>query len=98
MLREAAAGNADAWTKLLEPHRARLRRIIELRLDRRLKGRLDASDVLQEAMFEAFQVLPGYLEDRQLPFFLWIRWLAAMKLQSLHRKHLGVQARAAGAR
>jgi RNA polymerase sigma-70 factor, ECF subfamily len=89
VLRQAAAGNAAAWTKLLEPHRARLRHMIELRMDRRLKGRLDASDVLQDAMFEAFRVLPSYLENRRLPFFLWMRWLAGMKLQALHRKHLG---------
>ena len=28
-----------------------------------------------------------------MPFFLWLRWLAGMKLNALHRKHLGFRVR-----
>ena len=38
---------------LLAWYRARLRRRVELRLDRRLQARIDASGVMQEAYVEA---------------------------------------------
>jgi RNA polymerase sigma-70 factor, ECF subfamily len=95
-LRRAEQGDASAWGELLRPHRDRLRRMIALRLDRRLAGRLDASDVLQEVAIEAIRALPAYLDRPELPFFLWMRWLCGATLQAIHRKHLGVQAREAG--
>jgi RNA polymerase sigma-70 factor, ECF subfamily len=95
-LERAARGDQTAWAAMLAPHRARLRRMVALRLDRRLKGRIDPSDVLQEALVQAAQGLPKYLERPQQPFFLWLRWLTGMSLQLVHRKHLGIQARDAG--
>lgn len=89
----AIAGDASAWSALLEGHRARLRRMVALRLDRRLRGRIDPSDVIQETFVEAASSLKRYAERRDLPFFLWLRWLAGMKLNELHRKHLGFQLR-----
>jgi RNA polymerase sigma-70 factor (ECF subfamily) len=45
----ASQGDQAAWAALLNQDRARLRRMVALRLDRRLLGRVDASDVIQEA-------------------------------------------------
>jgi RNA polymerase sigma-70 factor, ECF subfamily len=95
-LRRAAGGDAAAWAELFGPHHDRLRRIVALRLDRRLWGRIAPSDVIQEAAIEAIRLLPKYLEEPGMQFFLWLRWLTGKTLQSLHRKHLGVRARAAG--
>jgi RNA polymerase sigma-70 factor, ECF subfamily len=95
-LRRAAAGDATAFAELFEPHRDRLRRIVALRLDRRLRGRLDPSDVIQEAVIEAIRTLPKYVDGLGMQFFLWMRWLTGKTLQTLHRKHLGVRAREAG--
>ena len=92
-LRRAAEGDQAAWTELMGRHRARLRRMVALRLDRRLLGRIDPSDVIQEASLEAARGLLTYLERPELPPFLWLRWLTGMTLQALHRKHLGVRAR-----
>jgi RNA polymerase sigma-70 factor (ECF subfamily) len=94
-LRRAAAGDTAAWSELIERHRPRLRKMIALRMDRRIRGRVDASDVLQEASIEALRTLPSYLERPEFPFFIWMRWLTGMTLQGLHRKHLEVQARGA---
>jgi RNA polymerase sigma-70 factor (ECF subfamily) len=93
---KAAAGDPAAWAELLQGHRPRLRRMVALRLDHRLAGRLDPSDVLQEVSIQAARALPTYLERPELPFFLWLRWLTGRVLQGLHRRHLGVRARAAG--
>jgi RNA polymerase sigma-70 factor (ECF subfamily) len=89
----AARGDASAWEELLARHLPRLRRMVALRLDRRLVGRLDPSDVLQETCLQAALALPGYLERADLPFYLWLRWLTGRTLQALHRRHLGVRAR-----
>jgi RNA polymerase sigma-70 factor (ECF subfamily) len=96
MLQRAAQGDLHEWGALLERHRKRLLRMVALRLDRRLYGRLDASDVIQEAYLEASARMPEYLHQRPMPFFLWLRFLTGQKVLELHRHHLGAQARDAG--
>ncbi len=93
LIRRASGGDPQAWADLLTAHRARLRRMVALRLDRRLKGRIDPSDVIQEAYVNASSGLAEYAARAEMPFFLWLRWLAGMKLNALHRKHLGCRVR-----
>jgi RNA polymerase sigma-70 factor (ECF subfamily) len=95
-LGRAAQGDPAAWSELLDRYGARLKRMVALRLDVRLRGRIDPSDVIQEATIQAARGLPAYLERPDLPFFLWLRWLTGMTLQGIHRRHLGAQARDAG--
>jgi RNA polymerase sigma-70 factor, ECF subfamily len=95
-LQRAVGGDQAAWARLLAPHRNRLRRMVALRLDQRLRGRIDPSDVLQEAFLQVAQALPKYHEQPGQPMFHWLRWLTGMTLQLLHRRHLGVLARDAG--
>ena len=87
------AGDHRALAELFAQNRDRLRRMIELRMDPRLRARLDASDVLQEAYLEAWQDLGSYLDRPEIPFFLWLRGIAGNKLRELHRHHLGAQRR-----
>lgn len=94
-LAAARAGDHAAIGPLLESYRSRLSRMVSLRMDGRLKGRFDTSDVLQEAFVEAAQRLPRYLEEERMPFFLWVRFLVGQKLLQFHRAHLGAEARAA---
>src|SRR5262249_20910597 len=96
LLAQAAAGDQQAWGTLLARHRDRLRAMIALRLDPRLQGRLDPSDVLQEAFLTASRQLKDYAGERSLPFFLWLRLVTGQKLVALHRHHLGKQLRDAG--
>jgi RNA polymerase sigma-70 factor (ECF subfamily) len=95
-LERAAAGDADGWRHLLARHHDRLRRMVALRLDPRLQGRVDPSDVLQEAYLDAAGQLPAYVQNPAVPFFLWLRLLAGSRLSKLHLRHLGRQRRAAG--
>jgi RNA polymerase sigma-70 factor (ECF subfamily) len=96
LLRQAAQGDRQSLGKLLERDRDRLRRMVVLRLDRRLHGRIDPSDVIQEAQLEAAERLDEYLRNPTLPFFLWLRLITGQRLLILHRRHLGAQMRAAG--
>jgi RNA polymerase sigma-70 factor (ECF subfamily) len=89
-------GGGD-WGTELGRYRRRLRRMVELRLDRRLRGRIDPSDVVQEAYLEAARRRVEYLgEEKPMPFYLWLRFLTAQSLNALYRRHLGAQARDAG--
>jgi len=90
------SGDAEAAAQLFARYRPRLRQIVRLRLDRRLQGRLDPSDVLQEAYLDFARRLPEYARNPSMPFFLWLRFLAGQKLIDLHRHHLGTQMRDAG--
>jgi RNA polymerase sigma-70 factor (ECF subfamily) len=92
-LRRAAAGDKEALRAMLAEHRDRLKRMIHLRLSRRLAGRVDDSDVLQEAFVEVARKLPEYAREPKLPLFLWMRHLTGLKLAEVHRRHLGTQLR-----
>jgi RNA polymerase sigma-70 factor (ECF subfamily) len=95
-LEQARAGDKEALNQLFARHRARLRRMVELRLDRRLLARIDASDVIQEAHIEAVSRLKEYLGEPTYPLFLWLRLIVGERLLKLHRHHLGTQMRDAG--
>jgi RNA polymerase sigma-70 factor (ECF subfamily) len=91
--RRATEGDRAALGELLARHRERLRLMVRLRLDQRLQGRIDPSDVLQEAYLEAFQRFDDYARDPDMPFFLWLRFLTAQRLLILHRRHLAARTR-----
>ena len=93
LLDRAAAGDTAAVTELFSRYRKRLKRMVRLRLNRQLQGRIDDSDILQEAYLEAAQRFPDYLANRQLPFFLWLRHITGEKLIDAHRRHLGAKMR-----
>jgi RNA polymerase sigma-70 factor (ECF subfamily) len=90
------AGDADALAHLFGKHRDRLRQMVRLRLDRRLQGRIDPSDVLQEAFLDIYRRQSEYLADSKMPPFVWLRYLTGQRLLALHRRHLGAQIREAG--
>jgi RNA polymerase sigma-70 factor, ECF subfamily len=96
LLSRARAGDPRALAGLFARYQSRLRHMVRLRLDRRLAGRLDASDVLQEAYLDAHKRFADYLRDPTTPIFLWLRLVTAQKLTDLHRHHLGVKMRDAG--
>jgi RNA polymerase sigma-70 factor (ECF subfamily) len=96
LLRRAAAGDETALAALWERHRARLRRMVRLRLDRRLQGRVDPSDVLQEAYLDLAARLSNYARERSMPAYLWLRLIAGQRLMQIHRQHLGAAMRDAG--
>jgi RNA polymerase sigma-70 factor (ECF subfamily) len=67
--------------------------MIRLRMDHRLQGRIDASDVIQDAFLEATTRYPEYMRNPTMPPFLWLRFITGQRLLVLHRKHLGYQVR-----
>src|SRR5215831_5761822 len=96
LVERARAGDTQALNEIFARHRDRLRRMVELRLDRRLQARVDASDVIQDAYLEVATRLPEYLRNPELPLLLWLRLVVGERLATLHRHHLGTQMRDAG--
>src|SRR5438876_2551446 len=96
LVHRAGAGDPQAQAELFAHYRERLRQMVHLRLDRRLQGRLDPSDVLQEAYLDLARRLPDYAREPSMPFYLWLRFLTGQRLIDLHRQHLGSQMRDAG--
>jgi len=93
LLRNARAGDGDAVNRLMERHRESLRRMVQLRLDRALGARVDASDIVQDVLWEASRRLSDYIRDAKLPFHLWLRELAKDHLIDAHRRHRQAQRR-----
>jgi RNA polymerase sigma-70 factor, ECF subfamily len=97
LIQKALAGDESALAALFERYRERLRRMIRLRLDRRLSGRVDSSDVLQEAYLDVRRRISEFASNpAAMPFHLWLRLITGQRLTDVHRFHLGAQMRDAG--
>src|SRR5437763_10963915 len=95
LLQQARGGDRRAFEQLFAMHRAYLQGMVELRLDAKLRSRLDPSDVVQETYLEAFRRLDTYLEQRPMPFRLWLRQIAYDHTLKAWRRHFGTARRAA---
>ncbi len=89
-------GNEQVLADLFSRHRNRLWRMANFRIDRRLAGRVDADDILQEAYLAASQRIRHYLENPSQSFFVWLRLITRQTLVDVHRRHLGAKMRNAG--
>jgi RNA polymerase sigma-70 factor (ECF subfamily) len=96
LLLRARAGDQKALAELFARFRDRLRKMVRLRLDRRMVGRVDPSDVLQDAYLDVARRFGEYAAAPDVPFYLWLRALTGQRLIDLHRRHLGAQMRDAG--
>ena len=92
LLQQLAAGNESALGDLFALHRDRLWRMVSFRLDHRLRGRIDADDILQEAYVEAARRISHYVRNGR-SFYIWLRLVVIQTMVDLHRHHLGAQKR-----
>jgi RNA polymerase sigma-70 factor, ECF subfamily len=87
LLVNAKRGDEMAIEQLLTRHREALKRMIDMRLDKRVAQRVDVSDIVQEVLVEASRRLQIYLENPAMPFHLWIRQIAKDRIIDAHRRH-----------
>src|SRR5436190_11337526 len=93
LLARASDGDLDACGALLARYQERLLGVIYFRLDPRLRGRIDAADVMQDAFIAATARRAEFFQQSAQSLFLWLRWMVGNTLLELHRQHLGAQMR-----
>ena len=93
LVQRALSGEEAALAELFDAHRARLKRMLNLRMSGRLRARVDASDVLQEAYLDLAQRLPEYAKQTKYPFFLWVRLITGQRLAKAYERHFGAAMR-----
>jgi RNA polymerase sigma-70 factor (ECF subfamily) len=86
-------GNQEALASLFAHYREQLRRMVQVRLDHRLNGRVSPSDVLQEAYIDALKRVHHYFEKPNMPFLGWLRLVVGQRLVDIHRQHLAADRR-----
>lgn len=82
-------GNRQVIGELFEIHRARLLRVVHLRLNPRLRQRVEPADVMQETFLIASNRIDEFLRQDRFSFFVWLRFLAIQKVVDCHREHVG---------
>jgi RNA polymerase sigma-70 factor, ECF subfamily len=93
LVERARTGDREAVNALFTQHHSRLLRMVEMRLDARLRGRIEAADVVQEGFVDVVRRLDEYLKQPAIPLFLWLRLIVGERLAQLYRYHLGAQVR-----
>jgi len=93
IIQRMVEGDEASLAQLFSFYRERLWRIVNFRLDRRLQGRVDPDDVLQESYLNAVQRMDRFLYDYPRSFFIWIRMIVTQTLIDVHRRHIGTQKR-----
>lgn len=93
LLNNAGQGDGDAVNQLMNRHRDSLRKLVQMRLDRAVAQRVDASDVVQDVLLEASQRLDDYVRDAKMPFHLWLRQLAKDRMIDMYRRHRAAKKR-----
>ncbi len=93
LLQFLQADGEHGFVELFSRYRHRLRQMLEFRMDRRMRGREDPSDILQEVYIDAHQRLPHYLKKPELSFYVWLRQLTTQRLIDVHRRHLKAEVR-----
>lgn len=93
LLTAAKAGDAEARERLWNRHRGALHKLVAMRLDRGIQGRVDVSDVVQDALVEADRRLADYMKQEPMPFHLWLRQIARDRMIDAHRRHRGAERR-----
>jgi RNA polymerase sigma-70 factor (ECF subfamily) len=96
LLDRVRLGDERALAELFSKERDRLWRMVQARLDRRLRGRVDPDDILQEAYLDATRRIAHFANEPTMSFFLWLRLIVGQTLVDVHRRHLDAQMRDAG--
>jgi RNA polymerase sigma-70 factor (ECF subfamily) len=79
----------NALAELFARHKERLRRMVRVRLNPRLRGKLDSSRVLELVYQDFCRRIEEAKGQTGLPFYLWLRQVASQRLVQLCREHLG---------
>jgi RNA polymerase sigma-70 factor (ECF subfamily) len=93
LLRQARGNQEAALGRLLERYRNYLELLARLQIGRRLQGKVDASDLVQETFLEAHRHFGRFCGTTEATFAAWLRQILAARLAKLVRRYTGTQGR-----
>jgi RNA polymerase sigma-70 factor (ECF subfamily) len=93
LLALARAGDADALGRLLEAYRPYLALLARLQIGRRLRGKADPADVVQETFLEAHRDFAAFRGSTEGELMAWLRQILARNLTNLARRYVGTRGR-----
>jgi RNA polymerase sigma-70 factor (ECF subfamily) len=93
LLREAKAGDPANLGRLLELYRRYLGLLARVQIGRRLQGKVDASDLVQETFLEAHRNFDRFRGGSEAEFVAWLRQILAGNLADMMRRFLGAKGR-----
>jgi RNA polymerase sigma-70 factor (ECF subfamily) len=85
LLEDVRRGDRRALERLLARYRPDMEAFVAFHLDARLRARVDPSDLVQEAQLDLAQRMGDFLQRRPMPFHLWVRRTAYLRLLNLRR-------------
>ena len=93
LLLQARTGDPADLGRLLELYRGYLRLLARIQIGKRLQGKLDASDLVQEVFLDAHRYFPAFRGQSEGQFAAWLREILAGTLANQVRRYFGTQAR-----
>lgn len=93
LIQEARAGTEAALGRFLELYRNYLRLLARVEIGRRLQGKLDASDLVQETFLAAHRNFDQFQGTVEPQFVRWLRQILANRAANLVRHYFGTQGR-----
>src|SRR5437588_12109352 len=92
-LQRARAGSESARGQLLEQYRQYLSLLARLQIGRRLQGKVDEADIVQETFLEAHRQFTRFRGGTEMELTAWLRTILAGVLSHLVRRYFGTQQR-----
>jgi RNA polymerase sigma-70 factor, ECF subfamily len=93
LIRRARGGTTDALGQLLDRYGAYLGLLARVQVGRRLQGKIDPADLVQETFLEAHRHFAGFRGQCEPEVAAWLRQIMAGVLSNLLRRYLGTQGR-----
>lgn len=93
LLDQARGGNDAALGRLLESYSNYLTLLARVQIGRRIQGKVDAGDVVQEVFLEAHRQIGNFRGTTEAEFVAWLRKILAGQLALTLRRYLGTKGR-----
>lgn len=93
LLVRAKAGDREALGLAVELYRGYLMLLARTQIGRRLQGKADASDLVQEAFLEVHQHIDRFRGSSENEFLAWLRTILAAVVSNHVRRYLGTRQR-----
>jgi RNA polymerase sigma-70 factor (ECF subfamily) len=93
LIKAAVNGNDGAFGQLLSRYGTYLNLLSRVELGRRLQGKLDPADLVQETFLEAHRHFPKFRGSTEPEFVGWLRRILSGVLANTIRRYFGTKAR-----